>query len=171
MIHTRVLCLTGWLLEHLTAMRHSNGQPLIGVQGPTALEARGGTLTLSFYDPEGNVFDEHRIEELANLENISVRTGCFCNPGAGEVAHGLTPEMMAEFFKFDHGLSFEELRQLMQARYGKSINAVRISVGLASNFADVQRFLDFAQGFLNQSVTALGDAKPANRLCGIDAGA
>ncbi|MDX9955331.1 MAG: aminotransferase class V-fold PLP-dependent enzyme [Anaerolineae bacterium] len=171
MIHTRVICLTGWLLERLTAMKHSNGHPLVRVHGPNTLEARGGTLTLTFFDPDGVVFDEHRVEELANLENISVRTGCFCNPGAGEVAHGLTPEMMAEFFKYDHGLSFEELRQLMQARYGKSINAVRISVGLASNFADVQRFLDFAQGLIDQSVTALGDAKPANRLCGIDAGA
>ncbi|MBN1922633.1 MAG: aminotransferase class V-fold PLP-dependent enzyme [Anaerolineae bacterium] len=171
MIHTRVLCLTGWLLERLTAMRHSNGRPLVRVHGPNTLEARGGTLTLTFFDPEGYIFDEHRVEELANLENISVRTGCFCNPGAGEIAHGLTPEIMAEFFKDNHGLSFEELRQLMQVRYGKSINAVRISVGLASNFADVQRFLDFAQGFIDKSTASIGSSEPTNRRCSVDAGA
>ena len=27
-----------------------------------------------------------RIEELAGADGISVRTGCFCNPGAGEIA-------------------------------------------------------------------------------------
>ncbi len=171
MVHTRVLCLAGWLLEQLTAMQHSNGRPLVRVHGPSTLEARGGTLTLTFYDPDGLAFDERRVEELANLEKISIRTGCFCNPGAGEVAHGLTPEIMAEFFKAGHGMSFEELRQLMQARYGKSINAVRISVGLVSNFTDVQRFLEFAQGFIDRPVTAIGSTEPTEKHCGIDAGA
>jgi len=68
-------------------------------------------------------------------------------------------------------MSFEELRQLMQARYGKSINAVRISVGLVSNFTDVQRFLEFAQGFIDRPVTAIGSTEPTEKHCGIDAGA
>lgn len=171
MVHTRVICLTGWLLEQLTAMRHSNGRPLVRVHGPSTLEARGGTLTLTFYDPDGLAFDERRVEELANLEKISIRTGCFCNPGAGEVAHGLTPEIMAEFFKAGHGMSFEELRQLMQVRYGKSINAVRISVGVVSNFADVQRFLEFAQGLLDRPATSIASTEPTEKCCRIDAAA
>ncbi|HKZ71349.1 MAG TPA: hypothetical protein VJ020_14775, partial [Anaerolineales bacterium] len=33
---------------------------------------------------------------------------------------------------------------------GKSSGAVRVSVGLASNFADVQRFIEFAEGLLSK---------------------
>src|SRR6185312_15539901 len=28
LIHTRVTCLAGWLIDRLTALRHSNGKPL-----------------------------------------------------------------------------------------------------------------------------------------------
>ena len=169
-IHTRVMCLTGWLLEHLSALQHSNGRPLVRVHGPTTLEGRAGTVTVTFYDVEGRPFDERRVEELASHDAISIRTGCFCNPGAGEVAHGLTPEIMAEFFKGDHGLSFAELREQMQARYGKSINAVRISVGLVSNFADVKRFLNFAAGFLDRSSAELGPATNECPRCSLETG-
>ena len=33
---------------------------------------------------------------------------------------------------------------------GKSAGAIRISVGLASNFADVYRFVEFARSFLDK---------------------
>jgi len=40
--------------------------------------------------------DYRRIEELASAQRISLRTGCFCNPGAGagEWAEGLTADDM-----------------------------------------------------------------------------
>jgi len=42
-IHTRVMCLTGWLLDRLPTLKHSNGRPLIRVYGPATTEGRGGT--------------------------------------------------------------------------------------------------------------------------------
>ena len=51
-------------------------------------------MTMNFYDPNGHLLDYRRIDELAGLERISLRTGCFCNPGAGETAEGLTEEDM-----------------------------------------------------------------------------
>ena len=91
-IHDRVMALAGWLLENLLALRHGNGRPLVRIHGPRTLRDRGGTLALTFDDPDGKPFDERRIEELANQTRISLRTGCFCNPGAGEIAHGLAAE-------------------------------------------------------------------------------
>ena len=41
--------------------------------------------------------------------------------------------------------------QFMQHRGGKSAGAIRVSLGLASNFADVDRFLRFAAGFRDQT--------------------
>lgn len=167
-IHERVMCLTGWLLDNLAGLRHSTGQPLVRIHGPADLRQRGGTITVTFYDREGLAIDDRRVEQLANHEQISLRTGCFCNPGAGEVAHGLTPEIMRSFFTSDalrnhagEPISFQELRREMHGRFGRDISAVRISVGLASNFADVDAFLRFAASFLDRTVADLGDADAA----------
>ena len=46
--------------------------------------------------------------------------------------------------------------QFMQQHNGKSTGAVRVSLGLASNFADVDRFLTFAAGFRDRTPDALG---------------
>src|SRR5687767_11235106 len=93
-IHTRVSCLTGYLLEELLALRHANGRHMVRIYGPATTMMRGGSVTMNFYDPEGHLLDYRRIEELASLRRISLRTGCFCNPGAGETAEGLTAEDM-----------------------------------------------------------------------------
>jgi molybdenum cofactor sulfurtransferase len=158
LIHERVVCLTGWLLDQLSALRHDNGRPLVHVHGPLATEMRGGTVTISLYDVDGLPLDDHRIEELANHENISLRTGCFCNPGAGEITHGLTGDEMHSFFELNKPVSFLELRQTMQKRFHKSVSAVRISVGIASNFSDVYKFMGFISGFLNQAAAQVGSA-------------
>jgi selenocysteine lyase/cysteine desulfurase len=41
-IHARVHCLTGWLLEDLSEMKHSTGAPLARVYGPLDTIKRGG---------------------------------------------------------------------------------------------------------------------------------
>tara|TARA_B100000586_G_scaffold188777_1_gene138816 strand:- start:79 stop:1515 length:1437 start_codon:yes stop_codon:yes gene_type:complete len=150
-IHNRVGCLTSWLLYSLLALRHSNGTPVVRVYGPTTMEARGGTLTVNFYDPKDILIDHRRIDELAGKVGISLRTGCFCNPGAGELAHGLTKEDMAAAFENGERMTFEQFLSVLEDRDGKSAGAVRISMGLASNFADVYKFWEFARSFIDQT--------------------
>lgn len=149
-IHRRVTCLAGWLIEQLLELRHANGAPLVRVYGPTDTRDRGGTIALNFYDPEGALMDYRHIEELANRVNISLRTGCFCNPGAGEVAHGLTKEEMAEAFKDNERMTLDQFLAVVLQPHGKSAGAVRISLGIASTFADVYRFMHFAAGFVDK---------------------
>ena len=93
-IGTRVGCLTEWLIARLLELRHANGRALVRIYGPASGAMRGGTVTMNFYDPDGHLIDYRRIDELAGLEGISLRTGCFCNPGAGEWAEGLTDDDM-----------------------------------------------------------------------------
>jgi molybdenum cofactor sulfurtransferase len=164
-IHERVVCLTGWLIDRLSALKHSTGQPLVRIHGPANLDRRGGTVTASFYDRDGLQLDDRRIEELANHQRISLRTGCFCNPGAGEVAHGLTPEIMREFFLGPAPLSFQELRREMRSRFGRDVSAVRVSVGLASNFADVDTFIRFATRLLNHTAEEIGAVEVTEPEC------
>jgi selenocysteine lyase/cysteine desulfurase len=146
-IHERVMCLAGWLLDHLLNLRHSTGMPLVRLYGPPDTHMRGGTITVNFFDPHGKNFDFRRVEAEANKANISLRTGCFCNPGAGEIANNLTREDMAACFVNEERMTFEQFILVMD---GRASGAVRVSLGLASNFADVYRFMQFAETFVDK---------------------
>lgn len=147
-IHERVRCLTGWLLDNLKEMKHSSGSPLARIYGPLSMVQRGSAVTANFFDQEGQPIDHRIIEAEANKVNICLRTGCFCNPGAGEIALGISkPELVACFTQPGRAqrLSMDDFRLCID---GKSSGAVRISLGLVSNFEDVQAFLKFAKGLL-----------------------
>ncbi|HEX7620136.1 MAG TPA: aminotransferase class V-fold PLP-dependent enzyme, partial [Anaerolineales bacterium] len=102
-IHERVRTLTGWLLDNLSEMKHSSGAPLVRIYGPLNTVKRGGAVTANFFNREGEPIDHRSIEQEANQHNISLRTGCFCNPGAGEIALGISkPELAACFTQPEH---------------------------------------------------------------------
>jgi len=157
-ITARVRCLTGWMLDELLAIRHSNGHAMVRIYGPSTTEARGGTVTLNLYDPAGHLLDYRRVEELAGEEGISLRTGCFCNPGLGEIAEGLTEEDMQAAQQLGTDVNLMSFLKLMQGRGHKSAGAIRASTGLASNFEDVWRFVQFIASFRDQTRLAIGEA-------------
>lgn len=146
-IHTRVNCLTGWLIEQLLALRHSNGNPLIRLYGPPNTEMRGGTVQVNFFDQRGRLIDCTEVERLANEERISLRAGCHCNPGAREVALNFTREDLSVCFRDKDRLTFEEFLHVID---GKTTGALRASIGLATNFADVYKYVQFAKGFIDR---------------------
>jgi len=157
-IHERIRCLTSWLLEALLSLHHSNGTPLVRIYGPHTTHQRGGTIALNFLDPHGAIVDERVVEQRANTFRLSLRTGCFCNPGAGEAAFHLSQETLWNIF---HEESKEALPKLLQGEESvswdalltdlgmQSGGAVRISLGLVTNFADVYRLVQFARTFLD----------------------
>ena len=143
-VHTRVMCLTGWLLDELGALRHSNGAPVVRIYGPAGTDRRGATIALNFFDPSGVLIDSVRAERRANAAGIALRSGCHCNPGVREVALGYSTEQMAAAFKDKDRLRYEEFLQVID---GKTTGAARASLGLATTFADVYRFWQFAASF------------------------
>jgi selenocysteine lyase/cysteine desulfurase len=146
-VHRRVSCLTEWLLERLLALRHRTGQPLVMPYGPRTMERRGGTIAMNFRDAAGRVLEHQAIEEQAAARRVSIRTGCFCNPGAGEVALGLSSDELTNCFRgAEQHMTREEFRRCID---GKSSGALRVSLGLASNFADVHAFAGFAGEFID----------------------
>ncbi len=157
LVAQRVRCLTGWMLEKLLALRHSNGHPMVRIYGPTTTEARGGTITLNLYDPHGHLLDYRRVEELAGKQGISLRSGCFCNPGVGEVAEGLTEDDMLAALTLGDKVNLMSFMRLMQHRGHKSAGALRVSLGLVSNFSDVERFLKFVEELRDQTRLAIGE--------------
>jgi selenocysteine lyase/cysteine desulfurase len=115
-IATRVQCLTGWLLQELIALKHANGRSLVRIYGPLTTSMRGGVVTMNFYDPEGHLLDYRRIEELAGAQRISLRTGCFCNPGTGETAEHITEEDILSALDKSHDKSLPRLRRRTMPR-------------------------------------------------------
>ncbi len=156
-IQAHVHGLTDQLLQQLLALNHGNGRPLVRLYGPANMQQRGGTVTLNFYDPGGHLVDYRRVEELASQEGISLRTGCFCNPGAGETAEGIVEaDLRAGVADVGSQINLPRFLQFLQVHGGKSAGAIRVSLGLASNRADVDRFLAFAAGFRDQTALTIG---------------
>lgn len=148
LIHTRVHCLTGFLLDELITLKHSTGVPLVHIYGPLTTEKRGGAVAFNFFDKNDHPLDIRSVEQAASQRGISLRTGCFCNPGAGEMALQISKmELAACFSQGDHAhrLTYEDFRTCID---NKASGAVRISVGLVSNFNDLQVFLLFARDLL-----------------------
>jgi len=78
------------------------------------------------------------VEERARAENISLRGGCFCNPGASELAFGLRGagrclDALGDDFTVQR---FAECAE-------RPVGAVRVSFGIANNDADVARVAAF----------------------------
>ena len=151
-VHDRVLALTDWLLAAMASLAHSDGAPMVRVFGPTDTRERGATIAFYLLDRQGRPYDVNLMETLAGREGISLRTGCFCNPGDGEVAHHITPDDMAECFVGTQSpVTFTECHDIIRDATGKMPNTMRVSLGLASNFADVYAFMAFAEGFRDLS--------------------
>jgi selenocysteine lyase/cysteine desulfurase len=154
LIHQRVEMLTSWLLECLGRMRHSSGAPMTRLYGPASVAARGGTVALNFLDPDGRVVDERAVARDASAARISLRTGCFCNPGAGEAAFGLSRRHLRHAWRTmsrrrgagaatgTGAGAVEDYLSLVGLPTG---GAVRVSFGVASTLDDVDAFLDFAE--------------------------
>jgi selenocysteine lyase/cysteine desulfurase len=150
-IRCRVSCLGAWLIDRLLELRHSTGRRLVKLYGPHKPGRRGGTVTFNFCDPQGRLLDHELIEEQAGRRRISLRTGCFCNPGAGEMALGLSrDELVGCFSQRPDGMTYDEFRTCID---DKGTGAVRVSLGIASNFADVREFLRFAASLLDRSIS------------------
>ena len=143
-IHRRVGVLTRSLLDRLQGLAHRDGAPLVRLYGPTDATERGGTIPFNLLRPDGSVVGFWEVDAAAAARGISVRTGCFCNPGASETARGITADEMDRVFALGRQPSIEDLARLMP---GKALGAVRVSVGIATNERDIDRFVDFLSDF------------------------
>ncbi len=144
LLHTRVMALTDYLLKTMKALKHENGQAKIELYGPNTTEHRGATIAFNVLDANGQYIHYDLIEKLANEKNIAIRSGCFCNPGAGESSLHHTAETINQCRERIEKTSFDlpVFRDCITSQ-GKATGAVRASLGLASNFEDVRKFIDF----------------------------
>jgi selenocysteine lyase/cysteine desulfurase len=145
LIHRRVGYLTSWLLRGLADLKHDNGAPVVRLYGPRDGAARGGAVAFNFLDARGAVVDERAVARDTSAAGISVRTGCFCNPGAGEWAFGLTQQTVRGPWRAFLRNNMKTVDDYLELTGLPSGGAVRVSLGLVSTLSDVETFLDFAE--------------------------
>jgi selenocysteine lyase/cysteine desulfurase len=146
-IHARVSALTGWLLDELTRLTHANGTSAIRIYGPTTTDRRGGTVAFNVVAADGSLVDHEIVDRRAGERRISLRTGCFCNPGAGESAFGLSRDDITVCLGSEPSrMTYDEFRHCIDP---KAAGAVRASLGMVSNFHDVWRLVAFLQTFVS----------------------
>lgn len=140
-IGLRTRCLTGWLLDQLTGLTHTDGTPVVQVHGPADTTARGATVAFNVLDAHGTLVDERIVEHDASAWGLSLRTGCFCNPGVGEAAFHLDPRHLRGAARHQPSGIDGYLRTLGLPTGG----AIRASFGIASNFTDAQTLVRFLE--------------------------
>jgi selenocysteine lyase/cysteine desulfurase len=149
-VHARVRALTAWLLEELQGLVHANGRPLLRLYGPWSTERRGATLAFNLATADGEIIEHRMVDERAAAQGLSLRTGCFCNPGAGEMAFGLSPADITTCLNREPVcMTYDEFRRCIDP---KAAGAVRASLGLASNFNDAWSLLEFLKSFVDAGV-------------------
>lgn len=127
------------LASRLDALRHANGAPAVRRYGPRDRAACGAVVTFNVLDARGAIVPHEVVEAMAREARVSVRGGCFCNPGAAEACD------------LGHVASVH--------------GAVRASPGIASDARDVRRLVDviaaiaraYASGAATSCATANAD--------------
>ncbi|KAF9047485.1 PLP-dependent transferase [Panaeolus papilionaceus] len=108
----------------------------------------GFILALLFLDPSGQMIPNSFIEYAASTQNISLRTGCMCNPGGAAAMLGIVDAMQQLY----PGVTLADF----EARMGHELGVIRISLGLSTNFHDIWRVIQFA--------TSISQEQPRQRM-------
>lgn len=157
-IGLRVRCLTGWFLKRLAALRHSDRTPIARIYGPENMDMRGGTVAFNLLDSGGKVVDERLVGQESAAAGISLRTGCFCNPGAGEAAMGLTVASLRRLATAT--AQMRGMDDFVEVLGLPSAGAIRVSFGIASTSTDVDRFFEFVEKTYRDRVTTSEGLSP-----------
>lgn len=140
-INERVHSLINYLHQQLKELKHSNGERQLDIFGSPQRENTGGTMIMGFRNPDGSKINFERIEEISNGKKISIRSGCFCNPGIDETNNHLTSGEISNYFTSrDTGDYHDMIKYLNKMR-----GATRVSVGIATTKSDLDTFIAFVK--------------------------
>lgn len=148
-LNERVESLMDYLHSNLREMHHSNGQRQVDIFGHPNRANTGGTMMLCLRNPNGSKIAFEKIEALANERRISIRSGCFCNPGLDEINNCLTTDEISRYFSTRESGNYGEMIDFLQKMRG----AARISVGVATNRNDLDAFISFVRNLKDKSIS------------------
>lgn len=147
-IGARIKFLMAKLIEGLHQIKHSNGKPVVKIFGSEDLTRKGGTLIFNLMDEYGKLFSIEDVERSANEKLISLRTGCFCNPGIDEVNNCVSTDELLKYFTTKHDGNYHDMIFYL----GRMRGAIRISVGIATTLKDINKFMSFIKEFVDKKL-------------------
>ncbi|MEZ5017304.1 MAG: aminotransferase class V-fold PLP-dependent enzyme [Flavipsychrobacter sp.] len=147
-IQKRITSLAQWTLDELLPLKHDNGTSLIELYGTSDLSKRGATITFNVKSSDGKVIFYEEIESNANKLGISLRAGCFCNPGLSEIVGQFTPEMLRPVFECEEKTSYKKFVHAKKEEF--VVGAIRASFGYVSNFKDAYTLVNYIKSYLNK---------------------
>lgn len=144
-IQKRVNALAQWVVLRLRTLRHKDAHAsyLVRVYGSHKAQDRGSIITFNVMDSTGVILPPRIVKKLAEKLNITVSIGSFGNPG---LANAL-------------GMADERLHDVNMIERNWRFMAVRVSLGVVSNFLDAYRLVEFLSRFRDEeylSTEAMG---------------
>ena len=137
-IARRVASLGRDVRDRLAALRHSNGSPVVTLYGASG-DDRGGTVAFNGLDAKGDVVPYWLVEERAREMRVSIRGGCFCNPGAAERALGIDSAALADCLRAARAQGITFSHAWLAECLGRPVGALRMSLGYGTDAGDVAR--------------------------------
>lgn len=134
-------------VRELRQLRNRNGKSLARIYGPDRSDSCGATVAFNLLTRDGRPIPFAHVVERARNEGVSLRGGCFCNPGASEIAFGFPAEATARCFDRAsvEGFSIPRFSQCLGPDV--AVGAVRASMGIATNDRDLDRALSVIASF------------------------
>ena len=106
------------------------------------LSKQGPIIGFTLVKSNQQVIGYSEVERLASANSITLRTGCFCNPGECHQLLKLSPSDVKSHLSEGH-VCWDE-NDIIK---GKSTGAIRISLGYMNTFEDCYRFIDFLKKY------------------------
>ncbi|CAC5406878.1 ABA3 [Mytilus coruscus] len=127
--------------HYLQGLHHGNGQQVADIycHGDFSDPSKQGPIVnFNLKRSDGSYIGFAEVDKMAQLYNIHLRTGCFCNIGACQKYLELTSEQIKDNFEAGHVCGDD--KDLIN---GKPTGSVRISFGYMSTIEDAQYCLKF----------------------------
>ena len=130
--------------KSLEMLKHFNGNPVCKLYYPQRADL-GPIIAFNILDHIGNLIGNSDVSRLAQAENIHLRTGRLCNPGASQKYLNLSSHDV----KSNHEVYGHCCGDGTDFINGKATGAIRISFCYANTAADVNVFVDFIQRYFS----------------------
>lgn len=159
-VEAHTASLTRLLAASLAARTHWNGRPICELYGnhrDNKERGHGSIVACNFLRADGSYVGYAEVHKLAEIHNIRLRTGCFCNPGACQQYLRLTDADLLANIEAGHVCGDD-----VDIVDGRPTGAVRLSVGYMTTFEDIAAVLEFVDKyFVSRAATAVTDVGSA----------
>lgn len=132
-----------YLYEQLKNLKHHNQQPVAHLYHDTnfdEIDTQGGIVNFNLRHDDGSYVGFAEFSCIATQHNITLRTGCFCNPGSCQTHLHLTRDELMMHFNAGHVCGDDN--DLVN---GTPTGSIRVSFGYMNTKDEVDKFIEMIE--------------------------